>query len=79
MSECCRLGLGSDAMALTPLSAGDGDSAAARGFARRPCAPVAGSSSKNPAGLLAVAFAASCCHLKEWTTFVSDSARAEVP
>ena len=35
--------------------------------------------SKNPAGLLAVAFVASCCHMKEdWTTFVSDAVRAAV-
>ena len=57
-----------------PLSAREVGSAAAGGFARRQCAPVAGPSSKNAAALLAVAFVASCCHLKQvWTTFVGDS------
>ena len=63
-----------DVMALTPMSAREAGSAAAGGFARRQCAPVAGPSSKNAAGLLAVAFVVSCCHLKQgWTTFVGDS------
>ena len=60
-------------VALAPLSTREVGSAAAgdlRGdYARLLRAPH----SKNPARLLAVAFVASCCHLKEdWTTSVSD-------
>ena len=62
------------------MSAREVGLAAVGGSARRQCAPVAGASSKNPAGLLAVAFVASCCHLKQvWTTFVGDSVRAATP
>ena len=66
MSESCGLGLGSDVVALTPLSAREGEVRQRREDLRGDRARLLRAPhSKNPAGLLAVAFAASCCHLKE--------------